>query len=108
MDEGWKLEEEHYAPSADNSAAPAAAMRQKMFPMKVRENAEGSAASKASLMRDSDASLTLIGEIIHRDSEYIGEFYLQNRKAKVLCKAGVPAPFPVRPSTQDQQKGAIN
>ncbi len=55
MDEGWKLEEEHYAPSADNSAAPAAAMKQKMFPMKVRENAEGSAASKASLMRDSDA-----------------------------------------------------
>jgi hypothetical protein len=39
------------------------------FFMKVAKNAGFFAASKASLMRDSDALLTLIGEIIHGDSE---------------------------------------
>jgi hypothetical protein len=46
MDEGRKLEEAQFAPSADNSAAPAGAMKLKMFSMKAGENAEGSAASK--------------------------------------------------------------
>ncbi len=35
------MEEEHYAPSADNSATPAAAMRRKMISVKVGENEEG-------------------------------------------------------------------
>ncbi len=51
MDEGRELEEEHSAPSAENSAAPAAEFGWKMFSIKVGEDAEGSAASKASLMR---------------------------------------------------------
>ena len=34
------------------------------------ENAVGSAASKANLMRDSGALLTLVGSIIHGDHEY--------------------------------------
>ncbi len=38
--------------------------------MNVGENAGAVAASKANLMRDSDALLTLVGEIIHGDSEY--------------------------------------
>jgi hypothetical protein len=42
----------------------------KMFSMTVGEDAEGSVASKASLMRNSDALLSLVGEIIHGDSEY--------------------------------------
>ena len=48
------------APCADNSAASAAAKRQIKVSAKVEENAEGSAASKANLMRDSDALLTLV------------------------------------------------
>jgi hypothetical protein len=94
MDDGRETEEKHSAPSEGDSAAPAASMRRKMFSIKIGKNAKGSAASKASLMRDSDASLTLIGEIIHRDSEYIGEFYSPNRVAKVLFKAGVQDTFP--------------
>ncbi len=70
MDEGRFLGEEQSTPSADYSAAPAAEMRWKTFFMKVGENAGGFAASKANLMRDSDALLTLVGEIIHGDSEY--------------------------------------
>jgi hypothetical protein len=41
-----------------------------MFSMKVGENAEGSVASKASQMRNSDALLSLVGEIIHGDSDH--------------------------------------
>ncbi len=38
--------------------------------MTVGEDAEGSIASKASLMRNSDAMLSLVGEKIQGDSEY--------------------------------------
>jgi hypothetical protein len=38
--------------------------------LKVGENAGGFEASKASLMRESDALLMLVGEIINGDSEY--------------------------------------
>ncbi len=38
--------------------------------MKVAEDAEGSVASKARLIRNSDALLGLVGEIIRGDSEY--------------------------------------
>ncbi len=38
--------------------------------MNVGENAGAVAASKANFMRESDALLTLVGEIIHGDSEY--------------------------------------
>jgi hypothetical protein len=38
--------------------------------MTVGEDAEGSVASKASLIRNSDGLLSLVGEIIHGDSEY--------------------------------------
>ena len=93
MDESRETEKEHFTPSEGNSAAPAASMRQKMFSIKIEKNAKGSAASKASFMRDSDASLTLIGKKIYRDSEYIGEFYSPNRMAKVLFKAGVQDTF---------------
>jgi hypothetical protein len=71
MDEDRELEEEYSAPSADDSAAPAA-IRRKMFSMKVGECAEGSAESKASLMKDSDALLRLAEEIMHGESEYLG------------------------------------
>jgi hypothetical protein len=47
MDEGRELEEEHSAPYAENSAAPAAEFRWKMFSMKVGEDAEGSDASQS-------------------------------------------------------------
>ncbi len=40
--------------------------------MTVGEDAEGSVASKASLMLNSDVLLSLVGEIIHGDSEYWG------------------------------------
>ncbi len=36
----------------------------------VGEDAKGSIASKATLMRNSDAMLSLVGKIIHGDSEY--------------------------------------
>jgi hypothetical protein len=70
MDEGRFLGEEQSAPSADYSAAPAAEMRWATFFMNVGENAGAVAASKANLIRESDALLTLVGEIIHGDSEY--------------------------------------
>ncbi len=72
MDEGRDLGEEQSASSTDYSAVPAAEMRWKTFFMKVGENAKRFAVSKASLMRDSDALLTLVGEIFHGDSEYWG------------------------------------
>ena len=65
MDEGRELCEEQSALCADTSAAFAVAYRQIKVSEKVGENAVGSAASKANLMRDSEALLTLVGSIIH-------------------------------------------
>ena len=70
MDEGRDLGEVQSALCADNSAAFAAAHRQIKDSEKVGANAVGSAASRANLMRDSDALLTLVGSIIHGDHEY--------------------------------------
>ena len=65
MDEGRDLGEVQSALCADNSAAFAASKSQMKVSIKVGENAEGSAASKADVMRYSDALLTLIGSKIH-------------------------------------------
>ena len=70
MVEDRVLGEEQSAPSAENSAAPAAEMRLLTFIMKMGESADRFAASKAILMGDSDVLLTLVGEIIHGDSEF--------------------------------------
>ena len=70
MGERRDLGEVQSAPYEDISAAFAAAKRQLKISGKVGENAEGSAASKADLMRDSDALLTLVGSRIHGDHEY--------------------------------------
>jgi hypothetical protein len=72
MDEGREKGDEQSASSADNSAAPAAAKRQKIDYMTARQKLDRSAASKVDLMRDFDASLTLVAEIIHVDHEYWG------------------------------------
>ncbi len=61
--------EEQSGPSAGDSAAPAAAKRHKTASAKARENVESCTSSKIDLMRNSDALLTLIGEIIHGDHE---------------------------------------
>ncbi len=60
MDKDRVLGEEQSAPSAENSAALAAGaaeMRCSTFLIKVADSAERFAASKLSLMRDSDALL---------------------------------------------------
>jgi hypothetical protein len=88
MGERRDLGEVQSAPCADNSAAFAAAKRQIKISGKVRENAEGSAASKADLMRDSDALLTLVGSIIHGYHEYWGNFL-----TKQLYKVPVQSRF---------------
>ena len=67
MDEGRELGEVQSALCADISAAFAAAHRRIKVSEKVGANAVGSAASRANLMRDSDA---LVGSIIHGDHEY--------------------------------------
>ena len=72
MDERREMGQVQSATCADSSAASAAAKRQIKVSAKVGENAEGSAASKANLMRDSDALLTLVGSIFHGDHEYWG------------------------------------
>ncbi len=72
MDEDRELGEVQSVLCADNSAAFAAAHGQIKVSEKVGENAVGSAASKANLMRDSEGFLTLVGSIIHGDHEYWG------------------------------------
>jgi hypothetical protein len=72
MGERRELAEVQSAPCADNSAAFAASKRQMKVSIKVGENAEGSAASKADLFRDSYALLILVGSLIHIDHEYWG------------------------------------
>ena len=69
MDERREMGEEQSGPSAHNSAASAAAKSHYIVAIKVRPNADGSAASKVELMMDSDAVLTLVGQIIHVDHE---------------------------------------
>ncbi len=64
--------EEQSAPSADDSAAPAAATRQNIVSTKVRHNADGSASSKVGIIRDSGALLSLVGVMFHVDPEYWG------------------------------------
>jgi hypothetical protein len=87
MEEGRFSGEAQSAPSADNSAAPAAEMRWKTFFMKVGENVGGFAASKANLMKDSDSLLTLVGEIINGDSEYWRILLTkQHDKGPVQCR----------------------
>lgn len=68
--------------SADNSAASAAAKRQRKISAKVGEIAEGSTASKAFQIRDSDAFLTLVESIIHGDHEH-WEILLTKQRDKV-------------------------
>ena len=70
MGERRELGEVQSAPCADNSTALAAGKRQIKLCVKVGENADGLAASKANLMRNSSALLTLIGSIIHVNHEY--------------------------------------
>ena len=70
MGERREMGEVQSAPCADNSTASAAEKRQIKHSVKVGENADGSAASKANLMRDSYAQLMLIGSIIHGNHEY--------------------------------------
>ena len=70
MGERRELGEVQSAPCADSSTASAAGKRQIKLSVKIGENAAGSAASKANLMRDSYALLTLIGSMIHCDHEY--------------------------------------
>ena len=70
MDKRREMGEEHSGPSAHNSAASAAAKSHYIIAIKVRQNADGSAASKVELMMDSDAVLTLVGQMIHVDHEY--------------------------------------
>ncbi len=91
MDEGRELEEEHSAPPVDISALSAAGKRQKTVSTKVRENAEGSAASKVSPMRDSDALLTLVGEIVHGDPDCWG---ILLTKQQVQFNADLPNTLP--------------
>jgi hypothetical protein len=94
------------APCADNSTASAAAKRQVKVSAKVGEleNADGSAASKANLMRDFDALLTLIGSRIHGDHEY-WEILLTKQHYKVPVQSRFtryPIPSQILPSAHDQ------
>jgi hypothetical protein len=98
------LGEVQSAPCADNSADFAAAnlKRQIKISGKVGENAKGSAAAKADLMRDSDALLTLVGSIIHGYHEY-----WRNSRTKQHYKVHVQSRFTiyliqVLPSAHDQ------
>jgi hypothetical protein len=59
MEEGQEKGEEQSAPSADNSAAPAASNRLTIVSTKVEQNADGYAASKVDQMEDTEAMLTL-------------------------------------------------
>ncbi len=64
------MDEEQSVLSAHNSADSAAAKSYNAVAIKVQQNVDGSAASKMELMMDSDAVLTLVGQIIHLDHEY--------------------------------------
>ncbi len=73
---------------ADNSAASVAAKRQRKLSAKVGEIAEGSTASKAFQIRDSDALLTLVESIIHGDHEHWG-ILLTKQRDKSSCSTQV-------------------
>jgi hypothetical protein len=70
MDESREKGGEQSAPSADK--------RHNIVSIKAGQNLDGSAASKVNLMREANASLTLVAEIIHVEQEYWG-FYSLNR-----------------------------
>ena len=72
MDEGREKGDEQSAPSADNSAAPAATKRLNIVSVKAGQNLDGSAISKVDIMREANTWLTLVAEIIHVDQEYWG------------------------------------
>ena len=72
MDEGREKGDEQSAPSADNSAAPAATKRLNIVSIKAGQNLDGSAISKVDIMREANAWLTLVAEILHVDQEYWG------------------------------------
>jgi hypothetical protein len=72
MDEGQEKGDEQSAPSAYNSAALAATKRHNIVSIKAGQNLDGSATSKVDLMREVNASLTVVAEIIHVDQEYLG------------------------------------
>ncbi len=72
MDEGREKCDEQSAPSADNSAAPAVTKRHNIVSTKAGQNLDRSGASKVDLMREANASLTLVAEIMHIDQEYWG------------------------------------
>jgi hypothetical protein len=72
MDEGREKGDEQSAPSADNSAAPATTKRHNIVSIKAGQNLDGSAASKVDLMREANASLTLVAEIMRANQEYWG------------------------------------
>jgi hypothetical protein len=67
MDEGREKGDEQSAPSVDISAAT---RRHNLVSIKAGQNLDGSAASKKDLMREANASLTLVAEIIHVDQQY--------------------------------------
>jgi hypothetical protein len=98
MDEGRELGQDQSSPLADNAATSGASKRPKIASAKARENSDGSAASKTSLMRDSDALLTLVGEIIHGDpdlwgillTKQHGKGSIQSRFAKHLTQYDHP------------------
>ena len=70
MDKRREMGEEQSVPSAHNTAASAAEKSHNIVAIKVRQNVDGSAASTVELMMDSDAVLTLVGQIILVDHEY--------------------------------------
>jgi hypothetical protein len=72
MDEGREKGDAQSAPSADNSAAPVTTKRHNIVSIKAGQKLDGSAASKVDLMREANASLTLVAEIMHVDEEYRG------------------------------------
>ncbi len=97
--------EEQSEPSAGNSAPSVAAKRAKTASRRVQENAEGSAPSKPNLMRDSDALLTLLGEIIHGDPDCLG-ILLKNSMTKVLFKLGLLGPLLASSTATPRQRRA--
>jgi hypothetical protein len=108
MDEGREKGDEQSAPSADNSAALAATKRHNIVSIKAGQNLDGSAASKVDLMREVNASLTLVEEIIHVDQEYWGYLLTKLHDIGPVCSMQVyKTPCPVQQSAHDQRNKTI-